>query len=260
MGKIQDRYDPNWEIDRERIILFADIMGFKSMIEKNKHSDLVKKFKEFSNLFTKLIEPLKTGKHMRITIFSDSIIVGTDSYSLQNFNLIVKAATILMYCCYKFSWVLNGCIACGKLTFEEMIITPDDLKNKRKVLLNMPIFLGDSVIKAHLLNEDLFCYGIILHPTAEEILKESLLSNKPNYQHPFYFLPIPLKSGGNARLYYLSWNKVKIPTNLGIISSDDIQQQLYEIEKNSNPRARSYINNTLKVISELIELAILKEK
>ena len=125
-----------------------------------------------------------------------------------------------------------------------------EIKGKRKVKPYMPLFVGDSVVNAHLLNEDLFCYGIVLHPSAEKLFNESNKHDDDRFHHPFYFIPVPLKSGGYAHLYYLSWTSVPTPKNKDI-SNDDVKQWLEEIEISLPSRPRTYIFNTLEIINKL---------
>lgn len=247
--------DTDWTANRPRILLFADIMGFKAMVQKKTHSDLVTQFRGFINELTKLMEPLETGRHLRLTMFSDSIIMGTDSCTIKNFNIITKAAALLMHLCHSYELPINGCIACGSLTFDEQIQTPEmeaEIKGKRKVQPYMPLFVGDSVVNAHILNEDLFCYGIVLHPSAENLFKESNKHDDARFHHPFHFIPVPLKSGGFAHLYYLSWANVPTPKNKDKdISKENVKQWLEEIEISLPSRPRTYIYNTLEIINKL---------
>lgn len=248
----KDFLDVDWKTNRTRILLFADIMGFKNKVFSKTHSQLVAEFKKFIEELTKLMEPLETGRHLRLTMFSDSIIMGTDSCTIRNFNIIVKAAAILLNLCHKYSLPINGCISCGNLTFEEQIQTSEqeaEIKGKRKVQPYMPLFVGDSVVNAYLLNADLFCYGIVLHPTAEQLFIASQNHSDSKYHHPFYYLPVTLKSGGSAHLYYLSW--ADVPTPIKGISNKDILTWLKNIESGSPVRARAYINNTLNLIESI---------
>ncbi|MDE5759290.1 MAG: hypothetical protein K2H85_11850 [Allobaculum sp.] len=243
----------DWAASRPRLLLFADIMGFKAMVKSNTHSQLVGRFRSFINELTKLVEPLETGRHLRLTMFSDSIIMGTDSCTIKNFNIITKAAALLLSLCHSYGLPINGCIACGSLTFDEQIQTPEmeeEIKGKRKVKPYMPLFVGDSVVSAHLLNEELFCYGIVLHPSAEKLLQKSNSHKDDKFHHPFIYIPVPLKSGGYAHLYYLSWTSVPTPKNKDI-SKDNVKTWLEEIETSLPTRPRTYVYNTLEIINRL---------
>lgn len=253
-NEYKDFLDTDWTANRARILLFADVMGFKAMVNSKQHVELVNTFRKFINELTKLVEPLETGRHLRLTMFSDSIIMGTDSCSIKNFNIIIKAAALLMNLCHKYKFPINGCIACGNLTFDEQIQTPEmeaEIKGKRKVKPYMPLFIGESVVNAHILNEDLFCYGIVLHPTAEDLFRQSLKHREEKYHHPFHYIPVPLKSGGFAHLYYLSWISVPTPLKDKDLSNDDIKHWLEAMEAVSTSRPRTYIYNTLQIIKQL---------
>ena len=223
------------------------------MVNNIAHSQLVGNFRKFINELTKLMEPLETGRHLRLTMFSDSIIMGTDSCTIKNFNIITKAAALLMNLCHSYELPINGCIACGSLTFDEQIQTPEmeaEIKGKRKVKPYMPLFVGESVVNAHLLNEDLFCYGIVLHPSAENLFKESTKHRDNRFHHPFHFIPVPLKSGGHAHLYYLSWTNVPTPKNK-YVSKENVKTWLEKIEISLPSRPRTYVYNTLEIINKL---------
>lgn len=253
----KDYLDTDWKTNRNRIILFADIMGFKELVYTKQHSELVLKFRSFINELTMLMEPLETGKHLRLTMFSDSIIIGTDSCTIKNFNIIVKAAALLMNLCYNHSLPINGCISCGSLTFDEQSQSAEmvsETKGKRKIQPYMPLFIGDSVVNAHILNEELFCYGIVLHPNAESIYKDSMHHSNIKFHHPFRYIPIPMKSGGYANLYYLLWPDVPTPLKLQGILLEHYIEWLKKLEtaiKSSRPR--TYIYHTLEICRRLLD-------
>lgn len=241
----------NWDSPKERILLYADIMGFKSLVSSKQHSDLVKQLKYFIQKLTSLMEPLETGEHIRMTMFSDTIIIGADSATIRNFNIIVKATALIMHLCHNYNYAINGCISCGNLTYE-MQTRKKNSKNKNKP--SMPLFVGRSVVDAHLLNEELFCYGFVLHPSAEKLFKKSLQHSDTKYHHPFYFLPTAMKSGGYAQLYYLSWCDVStsINHNSKEVSNDDILVWLKTMESSVQARPRTYIYNTSQIIKYIM--------
>lgn len=254
----KDYLETDWNANRNRILLFADIMGFKELVKTKQHSDLVLKFRKFINELTMLMEPLETGKHLRLTMFSDSIIIGTDSCTIKNFNIIVKAAALLMNLCYEHSLPINGCISCGSLTFDEQSQSAErisETKGKRKIQPYMPLFIGDSVVNAHILNEDLFCYGIVLHPSAESLFKESTRHLNKKFHHPFRYIPIPMKSGGHANLYYLLWTDVSTPLTLKGVSLMHYIEWLKDLEQSkATSRPRTYIYHTLEICKLLLDI------
>lgn len=251
MVKIKEYLKPNWESNRERIILFADILGFKRMLLDNKHIDFLKKFRAFIDRLKSLMLPLQAGNHLRISIFSDTIIIGADSCTLKNFNLIVKASAILMYVCHEFKWPINGCIACGNLTFDIPIQSQEEVeeyKHKRIVPFNVPILLGDAVIYSYSINMEMFCYGIVLHENMIPLLEAANKSIDDKLHQPFYKSLIPLKDGTQQTLHYLYWIKVPTHVNNGKITFQNIEDWLKELEINQCKRVMEYINNTRNIL------------
>lgn len=230
-----------WESDSERLLLFADIMGFKEKVRTSSHAELVNEFRGFIGKLTNYIAPFENGDHLRLTMFSDSIIMATDSCTSNNFNIITKAAAVLMSLCDEYGYPLNGCISCGYLAFDEQI---PRIKDKDP---NMPLFVGKSAVDAYLLNADLFCYGIVLHHSAEKILKQTHNKCRSEYS----YIPIPLKSGGYARHYYLSWFNVITNINKAAIPKKKIITGLEEMETMNLPRQRAYIYNTIDILNQL---------
>lgn len=149
-----------------------------------------------------------------------------------------------MSLCDEYNYPLNGCIACGPLTFDEQIhvriINKDEEPN-----IDMPLFVGKTIVNAYLLNADLFCYGIVLHPSAEKILRKS------KCQQWYAYIPIPLKSGGYARHYYLSWFNVLTNINRVAIAKKKIITGLEKMETKKLPKQRAYIYNTIDILNQL---------
>ena len=216
----------DWNANRNRIILFADIMGFTKMVQNNKHSDFLKQFRKFLDRLKSLMMPLQAGNHLRITVFSDTIVIGADSCTIKNLNLIVKASAILMYVCHEFKWPINGCIACGNLTFEIPIMTQQQIEEYRKkkiIPFNVPILIGDAVINSYAINSKMFCYGIVLHENAIPLLTASV---QEGIIQPFYMVQVPFKDDSSESLYYLSWIEVPTQINNEKITYQDLIDRL----------------------------------
>lgn len=194
------------------------------------------------------MEPLETGEHIRMTMFSDTIIIGADKSTVRNFNIIVKAAALIMHLCHEYGYAINGCISCGNLTYD-MQVRKGGKSNKP----SMPLFVGQSVVDAYLLNEELFCYGMVLHPSAEKLLGKSKADRNVKYHHPFYFLPVPMKRGGYAQLNYLSWFEVPTAKNPGAneITNENIMEWLKNMESSVGVRPRTYIYNTKQLMTSI---------
>lgn len=82
----------SWTEDKDRLILYADIMGFRDTIFSNTHADLKKRLLSFRKSFEMKIKPLRTGDYMRFVQFSDSIIIvsGAPRIYINNTIEIIK--------------------------------------------------------------------------------------------------------------------------------------------------------------------------
>lgn len=253
MDKFNEYLNPNWEINRPRILLFADILGFKQMIKEGPHHYFSKEFKKFIIRLKSLLLPLQAGNHLRLSVFSDTILIGADSCTIKNFNLIVKASSILMFVCHEFNWPINGCIACGNLTFDIPFLTSEEIekyKHKKIVPFNVPILLGNAVVDAYEITANLFCYGIVLHKNMEPLLIAANNHSDLRLHQPFLSNVIPLKDGSKDRSYfYLNWIDVKTQVNHGNVSVIDLENWLSKMGKGKSGRPLDYIHNTHTIIN-----------
>lgn len=236
----------DWNSNHKRIILYADIMGFKQFLKAHPHSEVVDKLRQFVKNIRKNLSPFRTAGHLRMTLFSDLVVMAVDSCTPKNFLLIVKAAAELMRECHIHGFPVNGCISCGDLVFDDS----NENENESK-LPYMPLFAGQSVVDAYLLNEDLFCYGIVLHPNSEYIFKETCkaIEEKNEEQPPFTLLNIPLKKGGFAPMQYFNWCKVKLAKN--DVDINAVKNATEVFIQDIVPRTRAYALNTLNLINKM---------
>lgn len=252
----------DWDTHHDRYVLYADIMGFKAKLKEMGHIAAVDELRRFNVAVSKHLSPYQTGGHLRMTLFSDLIVIASDRANIKCFDLIIHAAAALMYECHIFKFPINGCIACGPLAFDDpnqVVINAAHASPKISTQAlpatqgrkgqYMPLFVGQSVVDAYLLNEEMFFYGIVLHKNAEKSFK-NYISNKSSLgQTPFCYIPVPLKSGGYANLYYLDWPKVKLAKNS--VAQADVEQYLNTLEPNVDVRARAYIYNTRQILTSL---------
>ena len=87
-------------INKERFVLYLDIMGFKDRVSKLKIEDLKKQLLLFKTKNNKLKPLLEGGKTKETLInmaqFSDSIVLVTRDCTEEDLNRVSKAAAILM--------------------------------------------------------------------------------------------------------------------------------------------------------------------
>ena len=172
---------------KQRYVAMLDIMGFKSMIERYKPKTIYQLFKKVYDE----VERQNNFKQLDITIFSDTIIIVSKDDSKSCYEDIVISSSHFANLFIKNGYAINGVIAFGDVTY-------DKTKN---------ICFGIPITNAHILQEDLFFYGIVLHESA----------NKQRQKYmgiPFQYyncidmvidLKVPIKSKGMQVYYCVNW-------------------------------------------------------
>lgn len=96
-ASIVEDIQATWKNDVPRLILYADIMGFKDRVSTTNHEKLKEELLSFMDCFKKKIQPLLKGDYLRYVQFSDSIIIVANGIDSKMFNIITKAAICLMH-------------------------------------------------------------------------------------------------------------------------------------------------------------------
>ena len=211
-----------WNEDKERLILYADIMGFKETVISAIHNDLKHRLLEFQKAFKRKISPLKTGDYLRHVQFSDSIIVVANGTDEKMFNLITKAATILMQEALRLRFPIKGVIAEGTFTYDE----------------EEELYFGKPLVDAAILHDELHYYGIVVHHSAEITVKKYLSKDCPYTKEA-----VPLKKGKTTH-YHLAWNMTRRNLSPGNITSK-AEEWLSSIQEYVSGTPRIYIDNTI---------------
>ncbi len=227
-GKVKTIAMPvsGWNEDTERLILYADFMGFKERVINTKHGDLKKKMEEFHDRWERQVKPLIQGDNLRYAQFSDSILIVANGINEKMFNLISKAAARLMHVALSEGIALKGVIAQGVFTYDE----------------NKELYIGKPLVDAYLLHDEIKYYGIVVHHTAEKTIKKYASDNV----NPYTDTPIVLEKGTTAH-YHLCWNMMDI-----LLDANDYTDQcikwLDNIAETVSGKPRIYIDNTKKIL------------
>ncbi len=224
MQKLNDALDL-WSKDKERLILYADIMGFKETVISETHDDLKERLMKFKQTFDKRIKPLRSGDHLKYVQFSDSVIIVVNGTDSKMVNLITKAATVLMHVALSQNFPIKGVISKGVFTYDE----------------NDELYFGKPLVDAALLHDEIHFYGIVVHHSAEKVIKQNISKDIP-----FICSPIPIKKGKTSH-FHLAWSLTS--TNL---SPKDIKvkakEWLTNIQEQVSGTPRIYIDNTIELL------------
>lgn len=214
-----------WEDDAERLILYADIMGFSHRVNRNNHFKLKTDLLRFKQSWDAKSTPLRMGDHLRSVQFSDSILIVVNGTNEKMFNLITKAAVRLMQSALSLGFPIKGVIAQGKFTFDN----------------NNELYFGLPLVEAYQLHEEIYYYGIVVHHSAEQTVK--LFSDATR---PYSKTQVNLKKGRTSH-YHLSWHLLDTKLCKGNIA-DTVNKWLDKIEESVSGTPRIYVDNTRDVI------------
>jgi hypothetical protein len=220
-------HQSSWTEDCERLILYADIMGFKERVLTNSHNVLKDSLLDFMKSFKKKMQHLLTGDYLRYVQFSDSIIIVANGTDSKMFNIITKAAVCLIHGAMSHGFPIKGVLSKGVFTF--------DVEND--------LYFGKPLVDAYVLHDEIHYYGIVVHHSAESVVKKYIYLGLPYCKER-----IPLKKGKTAH-YHLSWQYFNENLSTGKLSNKT-EKWLSQIEETVSGTPRIYVDNTRDVIEK----------
>lgn len=229
-----DKENTDWLVTTERYVVFLDIMGFKEMVIRNTHNDIYLKLKDISEMGSFIGEVIK---EVFVTIFSDSIVLFSKDNSEKSYREITKAALVLLAKSIKLGLGIKGGLAKGVITVDR----------------NRQIYFGQPLIDAYLLEEDLNYYGLVVHHSAENDIKEY----KTIHSNSYYLKCKTYFKSSQIIHYNLDWfcaygeDRKK--------STEELNKYLDNIAMSVSGNPRKYIDNTFDMMNR-IETACLSSK
>lgn len=224
-----------WAITTERYVAYFDIMGFKKMLNESTNTKI---YNKFVMLINDIRNRVQLHNRIEFTIFSDLIMIISKDKNLKSFNQLVDASLMLIQdTLKKCNWGMNGCISFGSVTYD---------KEKN-------IFLGQPIVDAYLMTEDIEFYGVIVYKTAISAVKEYIEAKvkegaESHWENLFKEERLHFKSGHYSQ-YHMRWfdyNEVKIFDKQ---QSNKFYLDMLEKLKNTTfGRGRRYIEYTEDII------------
>ena len=218
----------NWKDTCNRFVAFLDIMGFKDMVLKSGHSEILNTLRLFSSAVraNEIIDEEKSSikKNIKTVVFSDSIIVITRDGSKQSaLDIINHIGWIIMFSAVQ-SIPIKGAIAYGEQTV--------DSKNS--------LYFGMPLINAYELHNELLMYGVILHNTMEKRLIDTKTMTKIEDDWIFKY-EVPMRAGKITH-YVVDWRPDSIKT-----------EHFPNLYLSVSGAPRRYVDNTIKCGKWIIE-------
>ena len=227
-GKIKKvkRAYVGWDKDAERLILYADVMGFKSRVITRSHEELKQEFLDFRKAWDARVSPLQLNDFLKFVQFSDSMMIVVKGVDEKMFNLLTKASVTLMQIAMEKKFPLKGAIAQGTFGFYA----------------DQQLYFGQPLCDAAVLHDQLKFYGIAVHHTAEKTVRSYTNKLLPYSKSPIYI------DKGKVGHYHLCWNLLD-----NKYQSCDITRKcekwLQTIEESVSGEPRMYVDRTLDVLN-----------
>jgi hypothetical protein len=181
-GQVEPKELLDFPDQGERFVAFFEIMGFKKMIENGPNNGSL--YYRFKNLIDMAendqsghlpLKMLKDHKYDNLStgiIFSDTILIFTRGSTIEDAEKILMDSYAFIRYGIAMSIPINAAIAFGdiRLGFRERI------------------FVGQPIVDAYILQNNLFLYGAALHRSAlskfqDSEFKESEIINNWLFQH-----------------------------------------------------------------------------
>lgn len=240
MSKIinkKSQYTP-WTIEGERLLLYADVMGFKNRVATRNHEQLKKEILDFRSSWDNRTSSLRLGNYLKFVQFSDSMLLVVQGVDSKMFNILTQASICLMQIAIEKGFPIKGVIAQGCFSFYEK----DQL------------YFGQPLVDASLLHDQLKFYGIAVHNSAEKTVKANM-----DILHPFTKTPINIATGQVCH-YHLSWNTLNGQYQYEDIT-DKCNKWLDTIEESVSGDPRIYVDRTRKILeNDAKEMARIKQE
>jgi hypothetical protein len=222
---------PNeWNVKASRFVGFFDVLGFKELMLRESHDEVSKKLQSIHEISDAMHDKDGSDEVMlRCVKFSDSIVLITNDDSKEAGEIIIRAS----------AWILAGALAKlipmkGSMAYGTFTADFDN-----------SLYLGQPLIDAYLLQNELKMYGCILHHTAEKKLKE-LDAIRNSILCIAYNTPM---SSGSVKHMNINWLD---PLKYFNIDIPHLQESLY-LSVSGIPR--KYVDNTCS-FSEFVNKVI----
>ena len=224
--------DSGWIISAKRFVAFIDIMGFKSMVNSRDQKyihNLMKKVvgatKQYENAQYKLSADEATSA-IRCSIYSDSIMLYSFNDIAFCLNVMSTALAGITEALYMEGIPFKGGLAHGEMTV--------DFANS--------IFFGKPLINAHLLQEELSFYGIVIHGSVEPHLAP--------YQNIFPTVEYLCQFKMGKAHHRVIHPKIR---NYAKPYSEWLTQTIDEFRNMTSGHLRAYVENTQNFLNHVSE-------
>jgi hypothetical protein len=157
--------DEAWPVTANRFVAFFDILGFKEMVLKSTHLEVLRNLSLFQRTVSKFGSISEenymkkngvTGDQVHAVTFSDSLILFSKGDEPRDLLKIIFDAYGVLVLSQKLTLPIKGALSYGKITVDK----------------EGSLFFGQPIIDAYLLHEDLHMLTAILDEKIQVKIRE----------------------------------------------------------------------------------------
>ncbi len=226
-----------WIKTNERFVAFFDIMGFKNLVNSEKHENVLKVMEELSDFVKSVID----SKHfdeddsmIKTSIFSDSILIVSNNNSINCAANLMTHSAFLIEKATEMGIPLKGSIAYGKFTAD----------------FEKSLFIGQPLIDAFLLQEELFVYSMVIHHTFETYLTGQEYGEEKFPNNIRWYRDITPFKNGKSKHYHLNWLFYTVDD---IKMRDGFRTLVSDFYKSVSGKTRAYVDNSIDLFDKMAE-------
>lgn len=226
----------SWKNNNKRFVAFFDILGFKDMVLKQGHADVLKKLEKlkstteqlegniWSKEITNLLKISFSEDQTRSITFSDSLIIFSKDDTIEDcMKMMFQSYFVIQNALY------NSIPIKGAISFGEVYVD-----------FEKSLFFGQPIIDAFLLHEDLHMLDIVLDHNAEN--QANQFKENDAIQQTLKLRKVKMKFGVASHTIVNLTSKEEISERI------DLLEKLYKV---TSGRPRLYIDNTIDYYKEL---------
>jgi hypothetical protein len=233
-----------WKVTAERYVCFLDIMGFKDMVARNPHDEVLEKMEVFLDAVKKWenvgnrakndieLSNLFPNCEIKTSTFSDSILLISKGNDIRDLTHLLMVIKLILSDCFKIPIPIKGAISKGLLTAD----------------FEKSLFFGKPLIHAYELQEEVNYYGVVIDRYVEKDIENEANQISEGFNKLTIRLKTPMKSGRISTI------------NVSLHDSSIEEKHLNELYYSVDGKPRIYVDNTIEMFKEMSEKIKLMNK
>jgi hypothetical protein len=223
----------SWEITSERFVAFFDILGFKDLVARNTHNNVLKKLeilkraiqKIEGNSYVQRFEDFKVETDQtKVVTFSDSLIIFSKGAKDKDAVKIISDCYEILRISIKNGISIKGAISFGEITVD----------------FEKSLFFGQPLIDAYLLHDELQMLTVIMDHNFEKRWEKI---NNEEFNEIIITYKVNLKCGRITHKILRPHGQNNLQLRINYV------KYIYSIVSG---RPRLYLDNTIEFLNSML--------